>query len=429
MFLEPDSDDAVDVVRALLQELITTSPPVADLLHHAGTILLDGANDRVVFQLPADALAQVLANRAWSQALARGVAAVLGRRVGAYLHDPDSPEPPTALSEDDDGAGPAVYDDASVDLRSRRPGAQEEEPAMADVPTDPSPLSPDLPRGSEGQPTQSPFERIKRVGDDGAEFWSSRELGPMLGYDSYRNFENAITKAKDACENSGHPVTEHFLHATEAVAIGKGASRKVDVVYLSRYACYLVIQNADPRKPMVALGQSYFTVQTRRQELADAALEDSLRVKLREEIKVHNKQVAAAAYAAGVRTPMDYAVFNDHGYKGLYNGIGAHQIREHRGLKRTQDILDFMGSTELAANLFRATQTEELLRRGGIRSKEQANVTHLQVGIRVREAMKDISGIMPEDLPVAENIKKVEKRLQKLKAQAGHLAPGASDGP
>lgn len=300
---------------------------------------------------------------------------------------------------------------------------------MTEVHTDPSPLSPDLPPGSEGRATRSPFERIKQVADDGAEFWSSRELAPVLGYDSYRNFENAIIKAKDACENSGHPVTEHFLNATEAVAIGKGGTRKIDVVYLSRYACYLVIQNADPRKPMVALGQTYFTVQTRRQELADADLEDSLRVKLREEIKLHNKQLAAAAYHAGVRTPMDYAVFNDHGYKGLYNGIGAHQIRENRGLKRTQDILDFMGSTELAANLFRATQTEELLRRGGIQSKEQANITHLQVGIRVREAMKDISGIMPEDLPVAENIKKVEKRLQKRKAQTGQLETEASETP
>jgi DNA-damage-inducible protein D len=288
---------------------------------------------------------------------------------------------------------------------------------------DPGALAPEGPPGDGGPRTRSPFERIMRVAEDGSQYWSSRDLATTLGYDSYRNFEKAVIRAKDACENSGHAVPDHFHNATEAVALGKGATRQVDVVYLSRYACYLVIQNADPRKPMVALGQTYFTVQTRRQELADAELEDSLRVKLREEIKLHNKQLAKSAYTAGVRTPYDYAVFNDHGYKGLYNGIGAQQIRENRGLKRSQDILDYMGSTELAANLFRATQTEELIRRGGVRSKDQANMTHFQVGVRVREAMKDISGIMPEELPVAESIKKVERRLKK-RAETGRLEGG-----
>ena len=173
---------------------------------------------------------------------------------------------------------------------------------------------------------------------------------------------------------------------------------------------------------MVALGQTYFTAQTRRQELADAALEESLRLKLREEVKLHNKALAVAAYVVGVRTPVDYAIFNDHGYKGLYNGLSVHAIKESRGLKRSHDILDYMGSTELAANLFRATQTEELLRRGTINSKDQAHRTHLEVGIRVRQAMKDISGIMPEDLPVAESIKKVQARLKK-RAGTGELGP------
>lgn len=427
MFLEPDADDAVEVVRALVLEAMAACPSLAAVLHHDATIYLDGANDRVLFQLPGEAAAKVLARPDWTRALARAVAAVLGRRVTAALEDLDAADPPIPLINDDDGADPEVYDDTTVDLAPDRPPTPEET-AMTDVHPGEAPLGPALPE-DEGRSTRSPFERIKRVAEDGSEFWSSRELGPMLGYDSYRNFENAIIKAKDACENSGHPVTDHFLNATESVAIGKGGTRKIDVTYLSRYACYLVIQNADPRKPMVALGQTYFTVQTRRQELADVELEESLRLKLREEIKLHNKALAAAAYTAGVRTPLDYAVFNDHGYKGLYNGLGAHQIRENRGLKRSHDILDFMGSTELAANLFRATQTEELLRRGGVQSKDQANMTHLQVGIRVREAMKDISGIMPEDLPVAENIKKVEKRLQAKKAQTARLEEGAPEAP
>ena len=428
MYLDPESEDALQVVRALVGVARAASPPAAALLHD-GLIHLDGANDRVVFQLPGPAVAEVRADAGLARALVHAVCEVLGPRVGAYLADLDAAEPPTVLIGDDDGADLAVYDDALVEDAQRLTPPRPEETTVTDLHADQAPQSPDLPPEAGGRQPRSPFERIKRESDDGSAFWSSRELAPLLGYDSYRNFENAITRAKDACENSGHPVTEHFLNGTEAVAIGKGGTRKIDVVYLSRYACYLVIQNADPRKPMVALGQTYFTVQTRRQELADADLEDSLRVKLREEIKLHNKQVAAAAYHVGVRTPMDYAVFNDHGYKGLYNGIGASQIRENRGLKRSQDILDFMGSTELAANLFRATQTEELLRRGGVQSKDQANMTHLQVGIRVREAMKDISGIMPEDLPVAENIKKVEKRLQKKRAETGRLDDGGPAGP
>lgn len=428
MFLDPDYDDAVALVRALVGALRRADSEAAAALHRDGTIYLDGANDRVIFQVPGAALA-FLADPPRAAALAGAVAAVLGPRVGAFLQDLDGPDPPIPLIAADEDPAPEVYDDPGVDLVLRHQPPLPEETAMTDVRADQPALPSEPSEERDGRSTRSPFERVKRVAEDGSEFWSSRELAPLLGYDSYRNFENAIVKAKDACENSGHPVMEHFLPGTEAVAIGKGGTRKVDVVYLSRYACYLVIQNADPRKPMVALGQTYFTVQTRRQELADEDLEDSLRVKLREEIKLHNKALAAAAFHAGVRTPMDYAVFNDHGYKGLYNGLGASQIRENRGLKRSQDILDFMGSTELAANLFRATQTEELLRRGGVQSKDQANMTHFQVGIRVREAMKDISGIMPEDLPVAENIKKVEKRLQKKRAQTGQLDDGESTGP
>ncbi|MDB5096201.1 MAG: damage-indicible protein DnaD [Cyanobacteria bacterium RYN_339] len=375
-----------------MERLRVTSPATADLVLAEGAIFLDGEKDRVVFELPEVDVAYAHDTPEVVWALAGAVRTVLGPRFGAFLRDFDGEEQATVL---------AYHGEDDV------PTYEEEVPPVKDEPQ--SPVLDD----QHQYRARSPFERIRRISEDGSEYWSSRDLATVLGYDSYRNFEKAVVKAKDACENSGHAVQDHFLSTTEPVALGKGATRNVDVVYLSRYACYLAIQNADPRKPMVALGQTYFTVQTRRQEMADVEQEDSLRLKLREEIKLHNKQLAAAAYTVGVRTPSDYAIFQDHGYKGLYSGLGVGQIKESRGLKRTQDLLDFMGSTELAANLFRATQTEELLRRGNIQSKDQANRTHHEVGVRVRQAMREISGIMPEDLPVAENIKKVERRLRK----------------
>jgi DNA-damage-inducible protein D len=389
-------------VRALMERLRAVSPTAADLVLAEGAISLDGELDRVVFELPEVDVAYALDTPEVSNALAGAVRHVLGPRFGAFLRDFEGEEQAHLLAYNGEDDPPAM---------------EEEVPPVPDEPQVP------VLDGQDQRHSRSPFERIRRIAEDGSEYWSSRDLATVLGYDSYRNFEKAVVKAKDACENSGHAVPDHFMNTTEPVALGKGATRNVDVVYLSRYACYLSIQNADPRKPMVALGQTYFTVQTRRQEMADVELEDSLRLKLREEIKLHNKQLAAAAYAVGVRTPSDYAIFQDHGYKGLYSGLGVGQIKESRGLKRSQDVLDFMGSTELAANLFRATQTEELLRRGNIQSKDQANRTHFEVGVRVRQAMREISGIMPEDLPVAENIKKVERRLRK-RAETGELSDG-----
>lgn len=270
-----------------------------------------------------------------------------------------------------------------------------------------------LPGTGDGGGRRSPFERIKRSRPDGAEYWSSRDLAEVLGYDDYRNFENAVVRAKRSCENSGHDVLDHFVEATDMIETGKGAKRRVDVVQMSRYASYLAIQNADSKKPMVALGQTYFALQTRLQELADQDLEDSRRVLARKEMAVHNRKLAAAAKEAGVVTPLDYAIFQDHGYKGLYGGLNSDDIHGAKGLTKSQKILDHMGSTELAANLFRATQTEEKLRRDRVRGKDRANKVHQDVGAKVRQTIGELGGTMPEDLPAVESIKKVERRLGK----------------
>jgi len=264
------------------------------------------------------------------------------------------------------------------------------------------------------------FERIKRVNPAGAEFWSARELARVLEYSEFRHFLPVIEKAREACLNSSHRVENHFEQILEMVNIGSGAQRPVEDWKLSRYACYLVIQNADPSKPLVALGQSYFAVQTRRQEMAEeeALKEDKARLLLRAEMKKHNKNLAGVAKQAGVVQPVDYAIFMDHGYRGLYGGLGMRDVRERKRLKSKEHLLDHMGSTELAANLFRATQTEEKLRRENVRNKDHANRIHSEVGRIVRRTIHELGGTMPENLPVAESIKKVESREKKrLKAE------------
>jgi len=264
------------------------------------------------------------------------------------------------------------------------------------------------------------FERIKRLNPEGHESWSARDLARVLEYLNFRNFQPAIEKAKEACAKSGHAVADHFAEMRNMVGIGSGAQREVEDWALSRYACYLVIQNADPSKPLVALGQSYFAVQTRRQELAEdeALKEGQKRLLLRQEMTKHNKHLAGAAKQAGVIQPVYYAIFMDHGYRGLYGGLGMRDIRERKRLKPQEHVLDHMGSTELAANLFRATQTEEKLRRENVRNKDHANRIHNEVGRKVRKTIHELGGTMPENLPVAESIKKVESREKKrLKAE------------
>jgi DNA-damage-inducible protein D len=272
------------------------------------------------------------------------------------------------------------------------------------------------------KPGSSLFEQIKRVDDKGNEYWTARDMAKVLEYSEYRHFQPVIVKAKEASKNSGHKSEDHFEDILDMIEIGKGGQRGVENIKLSRYACYLIVQNADPSKEVVALGQTYFAVQTRLREIQQMdeynrlSTEDERRLFLRDEMAKHNTQLAAAAKNAGVTGSLDYAIFQNHGYMGLYGGLDAKGIHKRKGLKKSQQILDHMGSTELAANLFRATQTEEKLRRENIKGKQKANQTHYEVGKKVRQTIKDIGGTMPENLPVADSIKKVESKSKpKLK--------------
>jgi DNA-damage-inducible protein D len=271
----------------------------------------------------------------------------------------------------------------------------------------------------------SGFERIRHV-VRGNEFWLARELSKVLEYAQYRNFESVIDRAVEACRNSKIAVVDHFAHMRKMVTLGSGATRAVEDWKLSRYACYLIVQNGDPAKPVVAQGQSYFAVQARRQELSDETRferlsEDERRIMLRNELNQHNKALSAAARAAGVGTSIDYAIFQDHGYRGLYGGRQAKDIHKSKGLKKSHKILDHMGSIELAANLFRSTQTEEKLRRELVGTKAQANKMHHAVGQRVRATIRELGGTMPEALPVPQkSIPQLEReKAKRMKADEG----------
>ena len=270
------------------------------------------------------------------------------------------------------------------------------------------------------QTNHQSFEDIKQVDKNGNEFWYARALGKLLGYRDFRNFSNVIAKAKEACMNSGQEVSDHLVEVTEVVLGGSGVSNPYPSFALSRYACYLIVQNADPSKPIVANGQTYFAMQTRRQELKDDEAftqlkEDEKRLYLRNELKEHNKQLVDTAFKSGVQTNLDFAVFQNHGYKGLYGGLDAKGIHQKKGLKKSHKILDYMGSTELAANLFRATQAEEKLKKDGVKDKYSANQTHHEVGKKVRQTIKELGGTMPEDLDVPQkSIAKIEKEQKKL---------------
>ena len=267
---------------------------------------------------------------------------------------------------------------------------------------------------------KSPFEKIKRISEDGYEYWSARDLSKLLEYTQWRNFENVISKAKISCKNNNEDINNHFADVSDMVKIGSGAEREVDDYRLSRFACYLIVQNADPSKINVALGQAYFAIKTRQKELIEEdqarliqSEEDTKRLFLREQMKMHNKQLADAASNAGIEAGLEYAIFQDYGYQGLYGGLKAKDIYARKGLKKSQKILDHMGSTELAANLFRATQTEEKLRRENIKGKMKANQTHYEVGKKVRQTIEELGGTMPEDLPTVDSIKKLERQKKK----------------
>lgn len=266
--------------------------------------------------------------------------------------------------------------------------------------------------------TEFLFESIKHINEYGQEFWYARDLQIALQYSKWGNFKKVISKAITSCKNSSNSVSDHFADVGKMVSVGSGAEREIEDYELSRYACYLIVQNGDSRKKVIALGQTYFAVKTRQQELIenyDDLTEDKKRLAIRTEMKEHNKSLAEAANLAGISDPRDYAIFQNKGYQGLYGGLGRKEIHARKGLKKSQDILDYMGSTELAANLFRATQTDEKLRKENIVGKNEANRTHYEVGKKVRQTIKELGGTMPEDLPTPQkSIKQIEREQKKL---------------
>ena len=271
--------------------------------------------------------------------------------------------------------------------------------------------------------SEETFDSIRHVNEYGEEYWLARELQPILGYAQWRRFSDAIDRAKLACKNSGFEVENHFADVGKMVDIGSGAEREIDDVMLSRYACYLIVMNGDSRKEVIAVGQSYFAIKTRQQELIDnyeQLSEDQKRLAIRNEMIAHNKSLAEAAQMAGVVDQRDYAIFQNKGYQGLYGGLGAKEIHARKGLKKSQKILDHMGSTELAANLFRATQTDEKLRRDNIQGKQAAYQTHYEVGKKVRQTIKELGGTMPEDLPTpTKSIAQLEREREQRKLTPG----------
>lgn len=264
------------------------------------------------------------------------------------------------------------------------------------------------------------FEKIKKIREDGTEYWNARELSEVLQYKKWENFSKVIDRAKLACDNSGLSIQDHFPEVRKMVEIGSNTVRELLDYELSRYACYLIVQNGDPRKEVIALGQTYFAIQTRKQEVADyfnQLDEDNKRLVIRGDIKQWNQMLLEVAHNSGVITTQEYAEFQNAGYMGLYGGLTVDDIHKKKNLSEKEKILDFMGSEELAANLFRITQTEAKLKRENVKTKQKANQTHYTVGKTVRKAIKDIGGTMPEDLPRPEkSIKQVEKeQLKKLK--------------
>ncbi len=258
------------------------------------------------------------------------------------------------------------------------------------------------------------FDDIKHTDENGNEYWLARELQEILQYKEWRNFQKVLSTAQIACKISQQLVADHFVEVNKMVEIGSGAKRSQVDYRLTRYACYLIVMNGDPRKEVIALGQTYFAVKTRQQELAELynrLSEDEKRLFIRGDIKQKNMLLAEAAHKAGIITPQEYATFQDAGYRGLYGGMTSRDIAEHKGLKNGEEILDYMGGEELAANLFRITQTEAKMRREGTATPDEANTAHYEIGTIVREAIARAGGTMPEELPTP------EKSIQQLEAE------------
>ncbi len=262
--------------------------------------------------------------------------------------------------------------------------------------------------------TELSFESLKKQNQHGIEYWSARDLQPYLGYSQWRDFKNAIKKAMKSCEQSGNKPTQHFADARKPIPGGYGSSQLVEDYHLSRFACYLIAQNGDPRKAEIAHAQKYFAIQTRRQELSDELLADRERLEAREQATVEFKALSGAAKEAGVQSSM-FGVFHDAGYKGLYGGLGNDAIKLRKGIPPEDKLMDRMGTTELAANLFRMTQTRDKLKQERINNQTEAIETHEKVGKEVRAAISKIGGTLPENIPPAEPIDNVKKRLKRAK--------------
>ena len=265
--------------------------------------------------------------------------------------------------------------------------------------------------------TERLFEDIKHIDENGNEFWYARELQKVLEYKEWRKFEGVITKAKKASENSNINETDHFVGADKMINLGKGGNRNVIDYKLSRYACYLIAQNGDSRKKVIALAQTYFAIQTRRQELSEkeysTLTEDEKRLYQRNLTRKGNYSLNIAAKNAGVK---NFDKFHNSGYKGLYNGETANDIAKRKGLRYREDILDNMCSEELAANLFRITQTESKLKKDNVKLEKTANETHYEVGKEIRRTIKKLGGTMPEDLPTPDkSLKEIERDNFKIK--------------
>ncbi|WP_165224671.1 DNA damage-inducible protein D [Aquisphaera insulae] len=258
------------------------------------------------------------------------------------------------------------------------------------------------------------FEDLKQANEHGAEYWSARDIQPLFGYGQWRRFENAIKKAQTSCEQSGNDRDHHFAGAGKMVELGSGSERQVPDYHLSRFACYLIAQNGDPRKPEIALAQRYFAIQARRQEISDAHAADAERLELRRQAGEEFKNLSGAARQAGVSNPL-FGIFHDAGYRGMYGGLGRDAIKRKKQIPEKDNLMDRMDTTELAANQFRMTQAREKLARDGIRSGDRAIRAHEQVGKEVREAIRRIGGTLPENIPPAEPIKDVEKRLKQAR--------------
>lgn len=256
------------------------------------------------------------------------------------------------------------------------------------------------------QNTMRQLDSLKHNTQDDVDFWFARDLEKLLGYVDWGNFLNAIQKAKIACSGVGVDPCNHFGDTTRMVSLGSGAKRSIEDVALTRYACYLIAMNAEPSKPAVADAQTYFAIQTRRQELSDQQTEGQKRLMLRDRVKDANNHLGTAAKEAGVQ---NWALFQDAGYRGLYGGFGVSQLKEKKGISSKEELLDCVGRTELAANEFRITQTEQKLSRKQIKGDNAARETHREVAKEVRNTIQKIGGTMPEDLPREPSIKQLKK--------------------